>query len=127
MPIAKVETPSSGGGAGGYTYGAAADGGDGGSGGVAVYLEVDGNVDINQTINLDGQAGTNGEGGAYCGGGGGGGGGWIVLWAPTITITGSLTKSGGSAGSTGSPSAGSTGQDLQITSAPIFEFSQGAA
>lgn len=62
----------------------------------------------------------------YAGGGGGGGGGWIVLWAPTITIAGSLTKSGGSAGSGGfGAGAGSAGQDSQITSSPIFEFNQG--
>lgn len=97
--------------------------GGGGSGGyVGLKSAVSITVASGKAISVAGGKGANAV--DYAGGGGGGGG-WIVLWAPTITITGSLTKSGGSAGTGGSPSAGSTGQDVQITSSPIFEFSQG--
>lgn len=101
--------------------GAGSNAGGGGSGGyVGLKSAVSITVGSGKSISVVGGAGA-----SNTKGGGGGGGGWIVLWAPTITITGSLTKSGGAAGTGGSPAAGSTGQDIQITSSPIFEFNQG--
>jgi hypothetical protein len=81
-------TGGSGGGSGAGSGTAGQPGQNGGGGGAFIYIEVDGNVTLNETISADGAAGTvaSSTGGA----GGGGAGGQIV-----IRCTGTLTLASG--------------------------------
>lgn len=88
------------GGGGGYgtagTSGTASAGGNPGAGG-----STSGSADLT-TMQLGGggggSAGRNGSGGLITGGGGGGGGGIIFIAGTTVTVTGSITASGGAGG-----------------------------
>lgn len=140
----------------GVTYGGSGGGatyyGAGAAGGGFWYIEVDGDVTINQNLSANGAAssavsaysGGGGGGGTIiiratgtitiassksisCKGGaaaaagsargGGGGGGFIQLWAPTVTISGSTSVSGGAGANNGS-----AGLAESITAAPISLF-----
>lgn len=89
-------------------------GGGGGSGGAFVLLS---NTSIAFSGSVDVSGGNGGKlnglaySGANAGYGGGGGGGWIVLEAPIVTNTGTVTKTGGSQApiSTGSTGYGGAG------------------
>ena len=95
---------SSGSGGGGNT----SAGGDGGAAGGSLYIEVDGNVTLNESITAAGAAGSAG-GGSFGSGGGGGAGGIVVIrctGAFTLASTKSISCTGGNGGSASSSSYG---------------------
>jgi hypothetical protein len=97
--------PGGGGGCGILSGAADGTGSNGGLGGGVIVLEVGGTLTIGAAgvVAANGNAGSNGGAGASVGGGGGGGGagGRILLRAPTIANSGSVTVAGGAAGAAG--------------------------
>lgn len=87
------------------------NGGDGGDGGGAIYIEVDGNIDLNATISANGGVGES-PGGSFGSGGGGGSGGIIVFrGSGTFDLAASqeLSADGGAGGNADSTSYGAGG------------------
>lgn len=101
-----------GGGGGSMDTGSGQDGGDGGAGSLGLYIEIAGNFTNTGSINLNGGAGNNGTGatgnnynswgpGGGGGGGGGGAGSLIIKYRGTYTGGGTITTTGGAAGTGG--------------------------
>lgn len=88
------------GGCSGQDGNGAANFGEGGAGGGAIYVIAETSIDIAATgvINASGAGATNGFIGGAVGGGGGGSGGLIGLDAPTITNAGNVFANGGGGG-----------------------------
>lgn len=100
-------------------------GGGGGSGGV-ICLYSGTSITLNTGSNIFARGGAGGNGAGGQAGGGGGGGGKVVRVAPSITGAGTVTVTGGAAGTGGTPAAtaGSTGVNLSITDTPTFMLTQ---
>lgn len=111
--FAKYFIPGGGGANGGAQYSGTA-GGAGGRGGGAFYMECNGAFNFaSATIDISGQAGTNGPastGGADSSGSGGGAGGncghMMILYNTLTANTGTVTASGGAGGTGGSSGGG---------------------
>lgn len=114
------------GGNGGAGTGSLASGGGGGSGGLAFLAALQAiYIQGTNSIAIPGGNGGNSTGPAgSAGNGGGGAGGWAVLIAPVVSITGSINKTGGSAGTPASTgrggAAGGDGQTLVLQQRPTM-------
>ena len=96
-----VVGPGGAGGTGGYRYSSSGYvPGAGGLGGGVIRLVAENFIDIEGEVRADGAAG-GASTGSYTGGGGGGAGGGILIVAPTLDVTGTLSAAGGTGGTSG--------------------------
>lgn len=100
-------------------------GGGGGSAGV-ICLYSGTSITLNTGSNIFARGGAGGNGAGGQAGGGGGAGGKVVRVAPSITGAGTVTVTGGAAGTGGTPSAtaGSGGVNLSITDTPTLMLTE---